>query len=97
VVVGRDANNSKNLKLSLAAQRYQLPPHRASQANLPKQPASHQIRTIPVNLVLENKEVRITIHNLIKFNPDYTYQSLDLFPVDYALDYYIPEMHSYPS
>jgi hypothetical protein len=46
-------------------------------------------KTIPVNAVLENSDVKITVHNLIKFNPDPANSQYDIFKVDYSLDYYI--------
>lgn len=51
--------------------------------------AKHKIRKIPVNITLTNKEVKITIHNLVKFNPDPSDTLYDIFKVDYSLDYYI--------
>jgi hypothetical protein len=57
-------------------------------SNTKKTPA-HKIKTIPLEAVLENKEVKITVHQLTRFNPDSTDRSLDIFPVDYTLDYYI--------
>jgi hypothetical protein len=50
---------------------------------------AHKSKAIPLNVVLENKEVKITVHQLVKFNPDSTDRSLDLFKVDYTFDYYI--------
>lgn len=50
---------------------------------------AHKIKTIPIEAILENKEVKITVHNLVKFNPDSTDRTLDLFKVDYSFDYYI--------
>jgi hypothetical protein len=51
--------------------------------------SKHRIQSIPVNAVLEDKNVKITVHNLVKFNPDSTDGSFDVFKVDYTLDYYI--------
>lgn len=51
--------------------------------------AKHRVKTIPVEAVLEDKLIKITVHNLVKFNPDSTDKSFDIFKVDYALDYYI--------
>ncbi|MFN8353928.1 MAG: hypothetical protein U0Y10_05775 [Spirosomataceae bacterium] len=59
-----------------------------SQAN-PSRKVTGKTQTIPVNVVLQNDEVKITVHNLIKFNPDPTQSQYDLFKVDYSLDYYI--------
>lgn len=53
-----------------------------------KEPA-HKIKAIPLEVVLENKEVKITVHQLIRFNPDPSTSALDIFHVDYTLDYYI--------
>ena len=50
---------------------------------------AHKSKIIPLNVILENKEVKITVHQLVKFNPDSTDRSLDLFKVDYTFDYYI--------
>jgi hypothetical protein len=47
-----------------------------------------KVKTLPLNVVLENKEVKITVHNLVKYNPSPD-EGLDLFKVDYSLDYYI--------
>lgn len=46
-------------------------------------------KTILINAVLENNEVKITVHNLVKFNPDPTDNQYDIMKVDYGLDYYI--------
>jgi hypothetical protein len=46
-------------------------------------------QSIPVNAVLKNDEIKITVHNLIKFNPDPATSQFDVFKVDYSLDYYI--------
>lgn len=50
---------------------------------------NHKVKKIPVNVTLANKEIKITIHNLVKFNPDPTDTLYDIFKVDYSLDYYI--------
>jgi hypothetical protein len=47
-----------------------------------------KIKTFPVNVVLEDKNIKITVHNLIKYNPSPD-EGIDLFKVDYSLDYYI--------
>jgi hypothetical protein len=47
-----------------------------------------KIKSIPVNAVLENSEVKITVHNLVKYNP-VKGEGIDLFKIDYSLDYYI--------
>jgi hypothetical protein len=47
-----------------------------------------KVKTIPVNLVLEDKNLRITVHNLVKYNPSPD-EGIDLFKIDYTLDYYI--------
>ncbi|WP_019991327.1 hypothetical protein [Rudanella lutea] len=46
-------------------------------------------QTIPVNAILQNDEIRITVHNLTKFNPDPATRQYDLIKVDYSLDYYV--------
>lgn len=46
-------------------------------------------KTIPVNAVLQNDEVKITVHNLIKYNPDAATSQNDMVKIDYSLDYYI--------
>jgi hypothetical protein len=51
--------------------------------------SKHRVKTIPTDVLLENKSIKINIHNLIKFNPDSTDGSFDIFKVDYTLDYYI--------
>lgn len=51
--------------------------------------ARHKTQTIAVEKVLENKDIRITVHNLVKFNPDPNAGDFDLFKVDYTMDYYI--------
>jgi hypothetical protein len=61
----------------------------ATTSTKPATNAKHKIKSIPVNAMLEDKNVRITVHNLIKFNPDSTAGDFDLFKVDYTLDYYI--------
>jgi hypothetical protein len=61
----------------------------ATTASKPAVNPKHKIKSIPVNAVLEDKNVRITVHNLVKFNPDSTAGDFDLFKVDYTLDYYI--------
>lgn len=48
-----------------------------------------KIKTITVNTILKNNDFRITVHNLIKFNPDPAKKDYDIFKVDYSLDYYI--------
>lgn len=48
-----------------------------------------KINKIPLNAVLENSEVKITVHHLVKFNPDPADSQYDIFKVDYSLDYYI--------
>jgi hypothetical protein len=48
-----------------------------------------KIKTIPVNLTLKNNEYKLTVHNLIKFNPDPASKGFDVFKIDYSLDYYI--------
>jgi hypothetical protein len=59
-------------------------------ANKTNSPApKHKIQSIPVEKVLENNEIKITVHNLVKFNPDPNAGDFDLFKVDYTLDYYI--------
>jgi hypothetical protein len=70
-----------------------------SLGNLPasnKQPTSTttakitgKTQIIPANVVLKNDEIKITVHNLIKFNPDPATSQSDVFKVDYSLDYYI--------
>jgi hypothetical protein len=47
-----------------------------------------KVKTIPVNLVLEDKNLRMTVHNLVKYNPRPD-EGIDLFKIDYTLDYYI--------
>lgn len=51
--------------------------------------AKHKIKTITLEKTLENNEIKITVHNLVKFNPDSTAGDIDIFKVDYTLDYYI--------
>ncbi|KAB7727320.1 hypothetical protein F5984_22090 [Rudanella paleaurantiibacter] len=51
--------------------------------------ATGKTKTIPVNAVLQNDEVTITVHNLIKFNPDPATRAYDIIKVDYTLDYYV--------
>jgi hypothetical protein len=51
-------------------------------------PTKAKIKSIPVNAVVENKEIKITVHNLIKYNP-VEGEGIDIFKVDYSLDYYI--------
>ncbi len=46
-------------------------------------------KMIPVNAVLQNDEVKITVHNLIKFNPDPANSQYDIGKIDYSLDYYV--------
>ncbi|HLP92937.1 MAG TPA: hypothetical protein VK168_02830 [Saprospiraceae bacterium] len=59
-------------------------------ANKANNPApKHKIQSIPIEKVLENNEIKITVHNLIKFNPDPGDSNFDVFKVDYTLDYYI--------
>lgn len=48
-----------------------------------------KLKTIPVNVVLKNNDFKITVHNLIKFNPDPANKAYDIFKVDYSLDYFI--------
>ncbi|MCU0449755.1 MAG: hypothetical protein MUC97_07890, partial [Bernardetiaceae bacterium] len=55
--------------------------------NKPK--PSGKVQPITVNKVLENAEVKITIHQLVKYNPDPADSTYDIFKVDYSLDYYI--------
>jgi hypothetical protein len=55
--------------------------------NQPK--ASGKVKPIMVNKVLENAEVKITVHRLIKYNPDPADSTYDIFKVDYSMDYYI--------
>jgi hypothetical protein len=57
--------------------------------NPPATQPKHRMKTIPVEKTLENNEVKITIHQLVKFNPDSTARDFDIFKVDYSLDYYI--------
>jgi hypothetical protein len=80
-----DFSESKVIPASAAAST----PLTTSPASNASKVAAHKIKTIPLNITLENKELKITIHNLIKFNPDSTDRTLDVFPVDYSLDYYI--------
>lgn len=61
----------------------------ASEAKPAKAASKDKIKKIPVNVALENGDVKITIHNLIKYNPDSTNNQYDMFKVDYSLDYYI--------
>jgi hypothetical protein len=58
-------------------------------ASTPVSKSKHRVKTIPAEVVLEDKFVKITIHNLVKFNPDSTDGSIDIFKVDYTMDYYI--------
>jgi hypothetical protein len=48
-----------------------------------------KLKTIPINVVLKSNDFKITVHNLIKFNPDPANKTYDIFKVDYSLDYYI--------
>ncbi|MFN4145969.1 MAG: hypothetical protein ACK4GN_09115 [Runella sp.] len=54
-----------------------------------KTTSKDKIKKIPVNAILENNEVKITLHHLIKYNPDPANNQYDIFKVDYSLDYYI--------
>jgi hypothetical protein len=44
---------------------------------------------MPINAVLENEEVRITVHNIIKYKPKPNAVTDAIMKVDYTLDYYI--------
>lgn len=46
------------------------------------------IKKYPVNVVLENSDVKITVHELVKYKP-VKGEGIDIFNVDYSLDYYI--------
>jgi hypothetical protein len=61
----------------------------ASKTVEPEKKPVGKLKTIPVNLVLKNNDAKITVHNLIKFNPDPAQAQYDIFKVDYSLDYYI--------
>ncbi len=45
-------------------------------------------KTIPVEVVLEDASVKITVHNLVKYKPKKS-EGIDIFNIDYSLDYYI--------
>lgn len=51
--------------------------------------AQHKTQPIPIEKVLENKDVKITVHQLIKFNPVPNANDIDIFKVDYTMDYYV--------
>lgn len=53
-----------------------------------KKTSAASIKKYPVNTVLENQEVKITIHELVKYKP-VKGEGIDIFQVDYSLDYYI--------
>lgn len=53
-----------------------------------KKTSAASIKKYPVNVVLENSEVKITIHELVKYKP-VKGEGIDIFNVDYSLDYYI--------
>lgn len=53
------------------------------------QKVTGKTQIIPANVVLKNDEIKITVRNLIKFNPDPATSQSDVFKVDYSLDYYI--------
>jgi hypothetical protein len=53
-----------------------------------KKASAATIKKYPVNAVLENPEVKITIHELVKYKP-VKGEGIDIFNVDYSLDYYI--------
>jgi hypothetical protein len=46
------------------------------------------VKTIPVEVVLEDAAVKITVHNLVKYKPKKG-EGIDIFKIDYSLDYYI--------
>lgn len=46
------------------------------------------VKTIPVEVVLEDAAVKITVHNLVKYKPKKG-EGIDIFNIDYSLDYYI--------
>ncbi|MCA0230761.1 MAG: hypothetical protein LCH91_09890 [Bacteroidetes bacterium] len=58
-------------------------------ANTKTAKVTGKTQKIPVNVTLKNDEVKITVHNLIKFNPDPAASQYDVIKVDYSLDYYI--------
>lgn len=61
----------------------------ATASNTKTSQITGKTQTIPVNVVLKNDEIKITVHNLIKFNPDPSNSQYDVIKIDYSLDYYI--------
>ncbi len=46
-------------------------------------------KTIAVNKVLQSKDFKITIHNIVKYKPEPSATEPDIIKIDYDLDYYI--------
>ena len=76
-----------NAKVTSVGGMASAPTTTATNAATPK--ITGKTQTIPVNVVLKNDEVKITVHNLIKFNPDPANSQYDVIKIDYSLDYYI--------
>ena len=84
-----DVITDKGLDFSNATVSSKMGMMVASKTAEPAVKSAGKLKTIPVNLVLKNNEAKITVHNLVKFNPDPAQAQYDIFKVDYTLDYYI--------
>ncbi len=87
-VLGLDNVDFSDAKVTPANAGSEVTTSVSISANGTKAP-NHKSKTIPIGAILENKEVKITVHNLVKFNPDSSTRYSDVFKVDYTLDYYI--------